>query len=156
MESSFHNDVEHQNSNPHFEALLEPLLQTRPWAMLCAVLGLFVSGLMVIFALVLILGMSGALLAGSMFQEPFSGGIAVVMGIVYLIFGVVFALPPYWLYRFAKSIRMADKTRETSDIIDALKYQKSFWKFIGICVLIYLGFVIISLVFVAIAAFISA
>lgn len=101
------------------------LKDTKPWVRLFSVLGFIGSAFLVIFALLLMVG------AGFMGEE-FQGAIGVGMGVAYLLFAVLYIMPSVYLWRYASSIQTLLSSRRTADLDEALKQQKSFWRFLGI------------------------
>lgn len=125
------------------EELLVPLLQTKPWVMLCAILGFISAGLLVIVAILMIIGMSAIFGSDA---DGLTGGFGIGVGLLYLIIAAISVVPPYWLYKYGTAIKQADISRSLEDVTHALRFQKSFWKFVGIFVAIYLGFIVLGLV----------
>ena len=68
------------------------------------------------------------------------------MGLLYLVFALIAFIPPFYLYKYSKAIGVANKTRSMAELTQALTYQKSFWKFIGILMVIYLVFFVLGIV----------
>ncbi|MDT0596345.1 hypothetical protein [Glaciecola petra] len=137
----------------NIDELLTPLLQTKPWVMLCSILGLISAGLIIIVAIFMMIGMSAIFGSDA---DGFAGGVGVGVGFLYLIFAAISAIPPYWLYKYANAIKQADTSRTLEDVTHALRYQKSFWKFVGIFVAIYLGFLVLGLVITIIGGLFSS
>ena len=124
--------------------LLIPLMQTRPWVLLCSILGFISTGFMVIMGLFMMVGLTMFMPEGT--DSTVGAGFGVGMGLFYLVLALIFAIPPYWLFKNASAIKRADSSRAMADVEEALRYQKSFWKFIGIVFLIYLVFLVLGLV----------
>lgn len=110
--------------------LLSPLLSTKPWVRLCSIVG-FIFGALSIF------GGVGLIAAGSASSSSLGMGMPMGgLGAIYLIFGALYFIPSVFLFKYASAISLAESSNSMVDVTDALKYQKSFWKFAGIVVLL--------------------
>ena len=139
-----------------YDALLRPLSETKFWVTMCAVLGFLMSVFMLIVGLFFLVGVPAisAFLGGAEAEIAAMGAsFGIFIGLIYVIVGGILFMPPLYLYRYAKSISKAERSGEYTDIIEALRFQKSFWKFAGVIVLIYLIFMAIFIFFGLIAAF---
>lgn len=109
--------------------LLAPLNSTKPWVRLCSVVGF-------IFAFFMLIAGIGLFFIGSDIPNmPFSGA---VIGVIYLLMALLYFMPSLYLFQYATAIGVAQATQSMADIANALNYQKSFWKFAGIMVLVML------------------
>jgi hypothetical protein len=73
------------------------------------------------------------------------------IGIIYLVFAVIYIFPALKLWKYANGIAALLATGSIANLEDALNQQRSFWKFIGvlmlaILVLYALAFVILLVV----------
>jgi flagellar motor component MotA len=96
-----------------------------------AIVGFCMIGLLVI----------GAIFAGSMFSAmgadmPVPGFFITFM---YLLLALFYFFPIYYLFKFAKHIRLAIVSKSTSDLESALENLKSHYKFIGILMIVILS-----------------
>jgi heme/copper-type cytochrome/quinol oxidase subunit 2 len=140
---------------------------TRKWTMFFAILGFVFMGLMLVGSLAL-----GSLIGGltsglsnmegmegveGMGAAKAAGGIAsIMMFIVVLIFAVIYFFPLLYLLRFSKHSKKALAEQDAGQLTLALKNMKSYWKYIGILVIIMLAvYVIFFLIFGASMAFLS-
>lgn len=113
------------------ENALASLNATRPWVKFLAILGFICIGLMVIAGLIMTF-------ASSMIPtRPGMPQFGAVIGIFYLIFAGIYLMPTLFLYRYSKAIAAIQSTGQSA-LEAALKNQKSFWKFMGILMLILL------------------
>ncbi|MFQ3248279.1 MAG: hypothetical protein ACI9O6_000081 [Glaciecola sp.] len=124
-----------------FDDLIAPLLQTKPWVSLCAILGFISCAFMVLGGLAMMFGLGAAMMGGAS-----GAGFGIGMGLLYLVFALIALIPPFYLYKYSKAIGVANKTRSMAELTQALTYQKSFWKFIGILMVIYLVFFVLGIV----------
>ena len=102
------------------ETALGYLNQTRPWVKFLAILGFIVLGIIVLCGL--------AMMSGSVMNAP---GFGAAFGILYLVLALLYYMPCLFLYRYSKAISTIPSTGQAG-LEEALKQQKSFWKFMGI------------------------
>jgi len=115
--------------------LIEPLIATKIWVRLCSIMGF-------IFTFFIVIGGIGLLAGGSAIPNmPFGAGI----GVLYLVMGVLYFMPSLYLHKYAGAISQAQASQNSADVLAALKYQKSFWKFAGILVLLMLVFMLVGM-----------
>ncbi|NVJ61470.1 MAG: hypothetical protein HWE27_13825 [Gammaproteobacteria bacterium] len=137
------------------ESVLQNLTDTKLWVRLCSIMGFIMFGFTVLVAVAMMVGMS-TLMAGSGMPSGMGAGFGIVMGIVYLAFSLLAFFPAYWLHKYANAIGQAQSSRNMSDVVEALRYQKSFWKFVGIITLIYMIFFALFFVFGILGGIIAA
>ena len=128
---------------------VQALNETRPWVKLISVVGMIGIGLMLLggipflamsaFAASRVAGGGGA---------PEMGVIA-MLGIFYLAIALLYVYPIIKLSKYSRAIRRLSQSGAVSDLEDALTQQKSFWKFVGILMLIvlviYIGVIVLLL-----------
>lgn len=109
------------------------LQQTRPWVLVIAVLTAIGAGLMMLGGIVF-----GAFVAGTPeitsfdgMPRSFGGGIAAL----YIVFGGLYIIPSIWLFRYSGRISRYVEAPTPAALADAMRAQKSFWKFTGIAAL---------------------
>jgi hypothetical protein len=124
------------------DELLQPLLATRPWVRLCSIMGFIMTAFTVLVGISLMVGMGA--IAGS---GAYGVGFGIGTGLVYVLMSLLTFFPSLFLFKYASAITQADRSQNSEDIRVALRYQKSFWKFIGIVTLIYLVLFGVVLVF---------
>ncbi len=125
-QNGFSDSTSSSTSFQSTEAMLKSLKQTRPWARLIAVIGFISLAFMVISSLVNILAI------GKITEK----GIFVMVSGLYLVIGLLYFFPSYYLYKYASSITRLLDGGGAVEMETALSYQKSFWKFTGILVLL--------------------
>ena len=145
----------------------------RKWTMFFAILGFVGIGLLLVlslFAGTLLGGLTSNLSSGLEGMEGIEGmeggldtakavsGFAGVMFfIVMLIIAVIYFFPLLFLLRFSKHSANAVKNLDSNEMTLALKNIKSFWKYIGILVIIMLAvYLVVFLIFGASMAFLSS
>jgi hypothetical protein len=107
-------------------ALVDLLTRTRPWTMFVAVLGLIGVGFMVLGAILI-------LAASSKFG---SGGIGFIMALLYLGMAAIYALPCIRLVQYSSAISQLRISPSARSLEIALDCQRSFWKTVGIMILV--------------------
>jgi hypothetical protein len=68
------------------------------------------------------------------------------IGVVYIIFAVLYGFPSLYLYRYSNFIKLFLQNKRETDLESALSYQKSFWKFVGILSIITIGISIFGII----------
>jgi hypothetical protein len=117
--------------------------QTRPWVRFVSIMVFIGAALMVLAAVVMIgLTMAGAFAASSG-SNPFGAAGMVAVGFFYMMLACLYIAPGVFLSRYATAIRRLKETSASNALEDALKHQKSFWRFVGILMVI--GLVITAL-----------
>jgi len=134
---------------------VEALRQTRPWVLFLAILGIIVTGLMLLGGLFMIAGGAVAVTQASSTMGPggpkaagFMGGLMTFAAVMYLVLAVLYLYPINKLFKYAGAIARLSRSGAVRDLEDALQQQKSFWKFIGIMVIVI--FTLYILVFIAV------
>ena len=109
------------------------LNQTRPWARFMSIMVFIGTAFMVLGGLALFLvGITGNLVTAgnNTFGQIPGGGFGV--GLIYLVMAVLYVPPGIFLSRYASAIKALESTRTSQALDKALKYQKSFWRYVGI------------------------
>ena len=115
------------------DEMLDALNATRPWVKFLAILGFVFTGLSVLFGLAALIGLYGRFLKPGLpaFVGPASGVFYLVMALF------LYLIPSIYLYRYAKVI--AGLPASAGEAFEnALRLQKSFWKYVGIFTVILL------------------
>lgn len=133
-------------------SVLESLRQTRPYVLFLGILGFIGTGLILLVAIFIV----GAGAAGGGGGGPFPGASGVIVGIMYLLMGLLYIPPSLYLVRYAGRIKTLLAAPSTSALEEALTAQKSFWKFVGIFMIVIMAFYLLAIVFGVGAAFLAA
>jgi hypothetical protein len=130
--------------------MLRYLKEASPWIRFLAILGHIISGLSLLGGAVLLIvsffvpGTAGNFFAGA----PAAAG-----ALVYLVVGILGVIPARFLYKFGSRIRSYVQTNVDSELEEAFKNNKSFWKFAGIMAIVYLAVLpVLGIVFFIVAA----
>lgn len=132
---------------------IEALRQTRPWVLFLAVIGALFTGILLLLSLGMLAG--GAFAPSTIDQADDSGtqaslakGMLLLGGVLYLFFAALYLYPVVKLFKYAGAIRALALGGAAADLENALRQQKSFWKFTGILVILGIVAYIASLAFV--------
>ena len=116
--------------------MLQHLRATKPWVRLMSILGFIYSGLMVLLAFV-------SLIAGILGGRE--GILLALVGFLYFAVAMLYIYPSICLFRYADSIARVLQGGGPGALESALGHQKSFWKFVGIFMLIGLALAVITI-----------
>lgn len=131
---------------------------TRKWTMFFAILGFVGLGLMLLLGLFFgsimgkaiggvssMSGMEG--MEGMETAKAVGGVMGIVMFIVMLIFAVIYFFPLLYLLRFSTHTKNAVANLDANELRLGLKNLKSYWRYIGILIIILLAFYLLVLIF---------
>ena len=127
--------------------ILEQLRRTRPWVLLVAIVFLIFALLMILIGVGMMAG--SATFMGTNPELQAAGGAAMLkgMGIGYILMSLLFyLLPSVLLFRYAGAISKAVSTADATEAEIAISRQASFWKFVGIMVLIGVVLTVIGII----------
>jgi hypothetical protein len=113
---------------PVTPVMVQQLRGTKGWVRLLSIIGFLGAGLMLIAG-----GVMAALSSvGAGGESPFGpvGGIA--LGLLYLVFAVVYFFMSLLLHRYAGAIGGLVRTRQVAFMEAALSHQRSFWRLVGV------------------------
>jgi len=122
--------------------VVEILRSTKPWVRFLGVLSAIGMGFMV-------LGSVFVMVAAGSSRLP---GLPAGMGLVYLLVAGLYLPPVIFLNRYASRIGDLLASHSSQDLEEALRAQKSFWKYVGIVTVIFLALYILVIVGVIIFA----
>lgn len=129
---------------------LDMLRGTRPWVRLVGVLILIATGLMLLAPIALVL----VAVLGS--GDARGRGVFIGMAIMNALVALLYLMPGIYLNRYASRIAELEQTGREDLLESALEAQKSFWKFMGILILIGFVFGLLGAIFAAIGAGVAA
>ena len=109
--------------------IMNSLRATKPWTRLLSILGFIGTGLTILMGL-------GIMVGGSFFPVPPEAPPLAYLGIFYILTSVLYLIPSIWLSKYSSAIESFLKGGDSVQLGNAIAYQKSFWKFMGILVLI--------------------
>jgi hypothetical protein len=133
--------------------------ETRPWVRFISVLTLVMAGFMLLGGL----GLLAFSVFGSLAVRDRAGfgalGGAIgggVLASVYIVMALVYLAPGTYLFRYASAIARLRATASGGALEDALKHQKSFWRFIGILTVISFVLALVGIVVGVVVAVFAA
>jgi hypothetical protein len=140
-------------------AAVGALAATKPWVRFMSVMVFIGAGLMVLAAIAM--GAAVAMGGGMMKStggaaNPFAGPMGLVLVAVYVVLAIVYIFPGVKLWKYASCIAMLMQTGRHEDLVAALNQQRSFWKFMGVLVLVMLVVYMLAIVAGGLFAGISA
>jgi len=141
---------------PHRDLLtpgmIEALRLTKPWVRFLSILGFVSVGFMLLVA-------AGMVVFGvvQMAKAGAEGAVLLGMAAVYVVFAILYLFPSRYLYQYASAIeRVATARFKSPEVEQALRLQKSFWKFAGIMALVMLVLYIPILLAIALPNLLNA
>ncbi len=128
------------DADPSLDRAANMLRQTKPWVRFVSVMLFIGAALMVLLGLVLVIGgMANAM------PMPFGG----MLGLIYIAMACLYVVPGVFLWAYANRIRVFLDQRTPGTLASALESQKSFWRFVGISLLVIMclyGVMLVALV----------
>lgn len=117
------------------------LIETSKWAKFLAIVGMILSSLLVVIALFAGTFMS-LLMRDTGGSDTMSGA---MVSIVYIAFAAFYFFTSLYLFRFAVKMRVALNHNDQDLFNVALSNQRTFYKIIGILMIIYLVFIALAI-----------
>ncbi|MDR2160510.1 MAG: hypothetical protein LBP23_10635 [Treponema sp.] len=135
------------------EGMLRYLKEASPWLRFVGILSFIGGGLLCLLGIGFSVGMTSS---GIMGTEAFSGVMGSLVGLVYVVSGVVVFFPAKFMYSFGSRIKRYAGSGAAEDLEQALRNNKSLWKFSGIVCIVYLALIPVAIIGAVIAAAVSA
>ncbi len=133
--------------------MVDDIHATGPWLRFFAIMGFISVGFMAVGGVVMVgIGIVGA----SLSKDMPSGVMLVGMGVMYALFAVVYILPSLYLFRAAGGVVESKRGEVAGGVAKALANQRSFWKFIGIAMIVMLCLYPVFVVGVLVVTFAAA
>ncbi|MGN6568543.1 MAG: DUF5362 family protein [Flavipsychrobacter sp.] len=120
------------------------LLETVRWTKFMAILGFIAIGLLFLLGLFLITLMPSMSMPNGYGGRGITGALR---GITFIIFTVLYFYPVFALSKFSSNMKTAINGNSQTHLNDALRYQKSMYKYIGILTIIVLIFYALIILF---------
>lgn len=127
-------DSVRSSHGPVTDAMIESLSETGPWVTFMAVVT-FLSAVLMAFAAVFGMGVAGQ-----------AGMPALVLFLTYSLIGILYLVFALQLFNFGRAARQVREGGGTPSIEEALRYQRSFWRLLGIVTLLWLGLAVLGIV----------
>lgn len=107
------------------------LAEIAKWAHFLSIMGYIGIGFIVIVAI-----FAGSIFATIGAMTPGMGNLGsslgIILTVVYLLIGLLYFFPVYYLNKFASNAKIALRENDTETLSTSLEYLKSHYKFIGI------------------------
>lgn len=133
---------------------IDILRRTKGWVRFLAVIGFIGCGFMLIAGLFMLIGM-GAVMSGSG-NTAAIGAPFFMIGILYIVMAAIYLFPCIKLNQYASSIGRLMNSQSNIDLETALNAQRSFWKFMGVIMLIILSIYVLIFIVAFIAGIAGA
>lgn len=133
--------------------------ETRPWVRFISIVTFVMAGIMVLVGIaVLLVAVLGGLAArGHSALGPIGGAIGgSVVALLYMALAFLYVAPGVYLFRYASAITRLKAHASPGGLEDALRHQKSFWRFVGIMAAIGLVLAVVGLILGAMVGVIAA
>jgi hypothetical protein len=108
--------------------VIEVLKQTRSWVQMIGVLGYLGAGTLGAF------GLAAMAFGGWRRFSGFSGW----AGVLYVAIAVMYVFPCMALLRYGRSIGDLQNGQGVPALVDALRHQKSFWRYAGVLTILFM------------------
>ena len=122
-------DVSVNKNRAILNYIMNSLRATKPWTRLLSILGFIGTGLTVLLGLGIMVGRNFIPISPK--APPL-----IYLGIGYILTSVFYLVPSIWLSKYSSAIDSFLKGGDAVQLGKAIAYQKSFWKFVGILVLV--------------------
>jgi hypothetical protein len=107
---------------------------TYKWATFLSILGFIGSGIICLIALA-ILVVSPFMGSSSKFGSTF-GFPMILIGVLYLVFGILYFFPAYYLYHFSNKMKVALELNKQETLDESFHNLKKMFRFLGIMTII--------------------
>jgi hypothetical protein len=134
------NIIDSGTSYPNNQLIVSPLAsgylnETGKWSKFLAILGFCFIGLIVVAGL-----FAGTIFSAMNSELPYPG---FMMGVIYIVMGLLYFFPMYYLFKFSTQVRAALMRKDSRELDSAFENLKSHYKYIGIFMIITLGFYVL-------------
>jgi len=119
--------------------MVNSLRATRPWTRLLSILGFIGVAFSILAGIAMIIGRN-------FFPVSDKAPPLAFLGIIYMLTSVFYLVPSIWLSKYSSAISSFLKQNDAIQLAKAIAYQKSFWKFVGITVLVLMAIAILGII----------
>jgi hypothetical protein len=123
------------------------LSQTGPWVRFISIMLFIGAAFMILAGVALVLmGLAGLDSSTSPFGSgSMPGGMAFLLGPIYVMMALLFYIVPgIFLFRYASAIKALKMTPSAPALEDALRNQKTFWRYLGIMAIVMLAIFVLA------------
>ena len=129
--------------DPALDAAVHTMSQTKPWVRFISVMMFIGSGFMMLGGLgAIVVGLIGAGMG------EVEAAFIPFLGVLYIVMAFLYIVPASYLWSYATRIGVLQQQKSLGNLASSLEPQKSFWRFVGILMLVVL---VLYAVFFAIA-----
>ena len=107
----------------------DALRSTRPWTRFLSILGFIAAAILIISGIAMMLGRN-------FLPKSTDTPALMLTGILNVAVSIFYLIPSIWLYKYSSAISRFLEGGDASELGNAVAYQKSFWKYVGIMILI--------------------
>jgi len=119
--------------------MVNSLRATRPWTRLISILGFIGVAFSILAGIAMIIGRN-------FFSISDKAPPLAFVGIIYMLTSVFYLVPSIWLSKYSSAISSFLKESDAIQLAKAIAYQKSFWKFVGITVLVFIVIAVLGVI----------
>lgn len=120
------------------------------WARFLGIVGFIMGGMAVCFAILAVTAMAG--LFNTLGTGSFGGGLSPAgVAIIYTVLALIWFFPCLYLYNFGTRMKTALLRNDQEQLVVSFKNARACLRFIGILMIIAIGFWILMLLFIVIA-----
>jgi len=119
--------------------MVNSLRATRPWTRLISILGFIGVAFSILAGIAMIIGRN-------FFPISDKAPPLAFLGIIYMLTSVFYLVPSIWLSKYSSAISFFLKENDAIQLAKAIAYQKSFWKFVGITVLVFIVIAVLGVI----------
>jgi hypothetical protein len=130
--------------------MIRYLKEASPWLRFAGIMGYIGAGILVVTGV--IMAIVFAVTGDSTFGAGLASGFGALAGLIYVVIGVAAFFPARFTHRFGSKIRNYFLSNAGQDLEDALKNNKSLWKFNGILMIVSLAFIPVAIIIGVIVA----
>ncbi|WP_420577528.1 DUF5362 family protein [Ekhidna sp.] len=116
------------------------LLEAVKWGKFLAIIGLIMSGMVVLFGLIMIGGAGGA------FDEVYPG-IGGGVGFIYILFSLLYIFPSLYLLRFSTQLKRGINSSDQESCSDAYNNLRRLFLFMGVLTIVVLALYALIILF---------
>lgn len=133
------------------ESIIKNLNITRKWGKFLAIVNFVILVFLALLGIFFIVGGASLGLSMNVPTIPFT-----IIGFIYLIIAIISFIPMLYLYRFTSNMEKAINLTDEESFDTSFRYLKAYFRFLGILTLISLTFLVLSIIFSMVFAFIGS
>lgn len=127
------------------------LKEISKWSYFLSIMGFIAIGIMVVFGIFFGAIMSFSLGGANPYQN-FGASSMGYLGLVYVVIGLVYFFPVYYLFNFSKNMKRALNNNGNNEFKAAFSNLKSHYKFVGILTIVIVSMYVLIFAFAGLSA----